>query len=264
MLPSLGRPRACRPHTDALWPLRRYVAGMGNLLVPGVGEFRLLVELGMAVLLSSLIGLEREVRAKSAGMRTHALVGAGAALFMLVSKYGFGDVLAFDHVSLDPSRVAAQIVSGIGFIGGGLIFVRRDAVRGLTTAATVWVVAAIGMASGAGLIILATATTLVHFLVLLGYPPLLRLLGASVREPHTLQLGYLDGHGVLRKVLMLCTSRGWTVLDLQVQREDSDEKERTAVVGIRLLGRGPVTTLVDEVGGMPGVLHASVGEPAGF
>jgi putative Mg2+ transporter-C (MgtC) family protein len=248
----------------AVWSLTGYFAGMGNLLVPGLGEFRLLLELAAAVVLSSLIGLEREIRAKSAGMRTHALVGAGAALFMLVSKYGFGDLLAFDHVALDPSRVAAQIVSGIGFIGGGLIFVRRDAVRGLTTAATVWVVAAIGMACGAGLLILATATTLVHFLVLLGYPRLLRSLGASAQEPQTVQIGYLDGHGVLRKVLVLCTSRGWTVIDLQVQREDTDEEERTAVVGMRLLGRGSVASLVDEVRSMPGVLHASAGEPAGL
>lgn len=232
---------------------------MGNL-VPGLGEFRLLVELAAALVLSSVIGLEREIRAKSAGMRTHALVGVGAAMFMLVSKYGFGDMLTYDHVALDPSRVAAQIVSGIGFVGGGLIFVRRDAVRGLTTAATVWVVAAIGMACGSGLIILATATTLVHFLVLLGYPRLLRLLGANAREPQTLQIGYLDGRGVLRKVLTLCTSRGWTVLELQVQREDTDENERTAVVGLRLLGKAPVGPLVDEVGAMPGVLHASVGD----
>jgi putative Mg2+ transporter-C (MgtC) family protein len=93
--------------------------------------------LGLAFGLSSLIGLEREWRQKSAGLRTHTLVGTGAALLVVVSKYGFSDVLG-PHVILDPSRVAAGIVSGIGFIGGGLIFVRGDAVRGLTTAAIVW------------------------------------------------------------------------------------------------------------------------------
>jgi putative Mg2+ transporter-C (MgtC) family protein len=84
-------------------------------------------ELVLAFVLSAAIGLEREIRQKSAGLRTHTLVGFGAALIMLVSKYGFTDVLGA-HTVLDPSRVAAQIVSGIGFIGGGLIFVRRDAV----------------------------------------------------------------------------------------------------------------------------------------
>lgn len=98
-------------------------------------------ELAAALVLCSLIGLERQMRQKSAGLRTHTLVGLGAALFMLISKYGFTDVLVRGEVVLDPSRVAAQIVSGIGFVGGGLIFVRRDIVHGLTTAAVVWVVA---------------------------------------------------------------------------------------------------------------------------
>jgi putative Mg2+ transporter-C (MgtC) family protein len=103
-------------------------------------------ELLIALALSAAIGLEREIRQKSAGLRTHTIVGFASALIMLVSKYGFTDVLA-DHVVIDPSRVAAQIVSGIGFIGGGLIFVRGDAVRGLTTAAAVWLTAAVGMAA---------------------------------------------------------------------------------------------------------------------
>src|ERR1700728_3340006 len=116
-------------------------------------------ELGVALLLAGAIGLEREVRGKDAGLRTHAMVGVGAALFMLVSKYGFTDVLETGKVVLDPSRVAAQIVTGIGLIGGGLIFVRSDYVRGLTTAAVVWVTAAIGAACGAGLPVLAAVAT---------------------------------------------------------------------------------------------------------
>ena len=87
-------------------------------------------ELGLAFVLSSLIGLEREVRQKAAGLRTHTLVGVGSALFVIVSKYGFTDVLDPNLTAFDPSRVAAQVVSGIGFIGGGLIFVRGDLVRG--------------------------------------------------------------------------------------------------------------------------------------
>src|ERR1700677_1887545 len=83
-------------------------------------------ERGLALVLSALIGLEREMRQKSAGLRTHTLVGGGAALFMLISKYGFNDVLEPGRIILDPSRVAAQIVTGVGFLGAGLIFVRRD------------------------------------------------------------------------------------------------------------------------------------------
>jgi len=104
------------------------------------------------------IGLEREIRQKNAGLRTHTLVGVGAALFVLISKYGFTDVLEPGLVVLDPSRMAAQIVSGVGFLGAGLIFVRRDSVRGLTTAASIWVTAVIGAASGAGLAALLTFT----------------------------------------------------------------------------------------------------------
>lgn len=121
--------------------------------------WRQAAELALALVLSALIGLEREIRQKSAGLRTHTLVGVGAALFMLISKYGFTDVLEPGRVVLDPSRVAAQIVTGVGFLGAGLIFVRRDAVRGLTTAAAIWVTAAIGSASGAGLPVLAVLAT---------------------------------------------------------------------------------------------------------
>ena len=122
-----------------------------------------LAELALAFVLSASIGLEREIRQKSAGLRTYTLVGFSSALVMLVSKYGSTNVLESGRVVLDPSRIAAQIVSGIGFIGGGLIFVRKDIVRGLTTAATVWLTAAVGMACGAGLPILAIAVTVGPF-----------------------------------------------------------------------------------------------------
>ena len=151
---------------------------MGNFATDGQG-FKQFLELGTAFLLSAAIGLEREVRHKSAGLRTYTLVGTTAALFLLVSKYGFMDVLAKELVVLDPSRVAAQIVTGIGFIGAGLIFVQGDRVKGLTTAATVWLVTAVGMACGAGLLLLALAVTLAYFVVAFVFPVVLRLLPAS-------------------------------------------------------------------------------------
>lgn len=133
-------------------------------------------ELGLAFLLASLIGLERELKRKPAGLRTHTIVGVGAALFTLVSKYGFTDVLVPNQVVVDPSRVAAQIVSGIGFIGAGLIFVQRDSVRGLTTAAAIWLTAAVGAAAGAGLWLLAALGTATHFVIVYGYTPLIHRL----------------------------------------------------------------------------------------
>ncbi len=134
------------------------------------------IELGSAFVLSAAIGLERQIRNKSAGMRTYTVVGMAAALFVLVSKYGFTDVLSNGRIVLDPSRVAAQIVSGIGFIGAGLIFVEGDRVKGLTTAATIWLVTGIGMACGAGLPWLALASTGAYFIVALIFPFIVRLL----------------------------------------------------------------------------------------
>jgi putative Mg2+ transporter-C (MgtC) family protein len=139
----------------------------------GIRQF---IELGLAFLLSALIGLEREIRHKSAGLRTYTVVGTTAALFLLISKYGFTDVLTEGKIVLDPSRVAAQIVTGIGFIGAGLIFVRGDRVQGLTTAATVWLVTGIGMACGAGLPLLAVAATSGYFALVFVSPVVLRWL----------------------------------------------------------------------------------------
>src|ERR1700761_9295581 len=165
------------------------------VIVPSGQGLKQIGELALAFGLSSLIGLEREWRQKSAGLRTHTLVGFGAALFVLVSKYGFTDVLG-SRVVLDPSRVAAQVVTGVGFIGGGLIFVRSDAVRGLTTAAIVWVTAAIGMACGAGLALLALFATAAHFVAVFGYPWVATKLPRSRYVGFGLRVVYEDGRGV--------------------------------------------------------------------
>jgi putative Mg2+ transporter-C (MgtC) family protein len=127
-----------------------------------ISDGELLLRLGLTVALCGAIGLERETRGQVAGLRTHILVGLGAALFTLVSAYAFdaGD----PGVTVDPTRIAAQIVTGIGFLGAGAIIRQGLSVRGLTTAATLWVVAAIGMAAGAGYYgaaVLATALVLV-------------------------------------------------------------------------------------------------------
>jgi putative Mg2+ transporter-C (MgtC) family protein len=124
-------------------------------------ELEFLLRLFCAALLGGLIGLEREYRSKEAGFRTHFLVAMGSALFMIVSAYGFGDAMYHDLQRWDVSRIAAQVVSGIGFIGAGTIIFQKseNVIRGLTTAAGVWVVAAIGLACGGGMYILAIAAT---------------------------------------------------------------------------------------------------------
>jgi putative Mg2+ transporter-C (MgtC) family protein len=120
-----------------------------------------------------LIGLERERKDWTAGMRTHMMVCLGSALIMLVSAYGFADILGTPHVELDPSRVAAQVISGIGFIGAGtILFMRHGAIRGLTTASGLWTVAAIGLATGGGMYIAAAITTVFALIILWALQPL--------------------------------------------------------------------------------------------
>jgi putative Mg2+ transporter-C (MgtC) family protein len=132
----------------------------------------MLLRLGLAAALGSVIGIERERLQWTAGLRTHMLVCVGATLFMIVSAFGFGDALGSVHVVLDPSRVAAQVVSGIGFLGAGAILFRRDKIRGLTTAASLWTVAAIGLAVGGGLYVPAVGGTAIIFSILAGLKPL--------------------------------------------------------------------------------------------
>jgi putative Mg2+ transporter-C (MgtC) family protein len=219
-------------------------------------------ELLLAFALSSVIGLERQFRGKGAGLRTQAIVGTAAALIMLVSKYGFADVVAARTVVLDPSRVAAQIVSGIGFLGAGLIITRRGAIRGLTTAASVWETAAIGMAAGAGLPLLALLVTGLHFLIVIGYTPLTRLIATREQSELRFVLTYEDGRGVLRAVLAACTGHAWTVRGVAVvgrgdgeaySRADADTQLVTVALTLRGRGAYEAATALAPIPGVVGV-----------
>ena len=229
--------------------------------------WRQAAELGLALVLSAMIGLEREMRQKSAGLRTHTLVGVGAALFMLISKYGFTDVLESRLVVLDPSRVAAQIVTGVGFLGAGLIFVRRDAVRGLTTAAAIWVTAAIGSASGAGLPVLAVMATGIYFLVALVFPLATRRLPRSATAISALRVRYPDGRGRLRDVLKQATDLGFAIDDVSTEPVDyrpssRDGASRPSMVEVTLHvhGRNSVTDLAASLSELDGVVAAAASD----
>lgn len=143
----------------------------------------MLIRIALAGILGGLIGLERQMRAKEAGLRTHILVGIGSAMFMLVSKYGFADMLTSDHVALDPSRIAAQVVSGMGFLGAGTIMIQKQVVKGLTTAAGLWVTAAIGLVIGSGMYEIGIYGTVLALLVLEAFRRLSHLL---IGKHHTL------------------------------------------------------------------------------
>jgi putative Mg2+ transporter-C (MgtC) family protein len=260
----------------------------GSLGISGGQGWVQFGELGLAFVLSALIGLEREIRQKAAGLRTHTLVGVAAALITLVSKYGFSDVLVPGHIVLDPSRVAAQIVSGVGFIGAGLIFVRKDLVRGLTTAAVIWLVAGIGMACGGGLAGLAAAVTGLYFVGMYLLPFVAGLVPRMGITTSTLQIEYIDGRGALRRVLEICTSQRFRVSEVSISNEGSDgfpegngraiggdsgragggdasRADRVVSVVLALNGRGPMTDLAARLQEVDGVraVRAADSDPSG-
>jgi putative Mg2+ transporter-C (MgtC) family protein len=248
------------------------ISAVRAVTIPGPNSegWRQAGELGLALVLSAAVGLEREIRQKNAGLRTHTLVGVGAALFMLISKYGFTDVLQPRLVVLDPSRVAAQIVTGVGFLGAGLIFVRHDSVRGLTTAAGVWVTAAIGSAAGAGLPVIAVLGTVVYFLVVLVFPIGTRRLPRSATAISAVRVRYPDGHGILREVLREATSRGFTIDKVATEMiaegpapGDADGPGGRGMVEVTLQvhGRQPVNELavgLSELGNVQAVVANDV------
>ena len=136
------------------------------------GNIELIARLLFAAVLGGVIGFERERFAFPAGLRTHMLVCVASSLVMIVSAFGFEDTRSMPNVALDPSRVAAQVVSGIGFLGAGAILLRGEVVRGLTTAASLWSVAAIGLAVGGGLYLAAVTATVIILVILAGIKPL--------------------------------------------------------------------------------------------
>jgi putative Mg2+ transporter-C (MgtC) family protein len=244
---------------------------------PSGQGWKQVAEFALAFLLSGAIGLEREIRQKSAGLRTYTVVGLGAALFTLVSKYGFTDVLASGTVVLDPSRVAAQIVSGLGFIGAGVIFTHRGSVRGLTTAASIWLTAAIGAACAAGLPVLAVLATAAYFLVAYAARPLAHLLPVLSETYTTYRITYADGSGLLRELARLCTEAGFSIGELttlgaglppDIGSEEGDAsgaasnlvQGRAVQVSITIHGRGDIDALTTQLAAISGVYSCTISE----
>lgn len=191
----------------------------------------LLLRILAAAVFGGIIGLERGYRAKEAGFRTHFLVALGSALFMILSAHGFDGVLTTENHRLDVSRIAAQVVSGIGFIGAGTIIFQKQAVHGLTTAAGLWVTAAIGMAAGAGLFLLATVTMV---LVLIGLEAFNSLLPHIGHRNLTVTLSASDRSRV-RELLNRLKSEGVSIASFslnthsRVDKINQDAPERVLV-----------------------------------
>jgi putative Mg2+ transporter-C (MgtC) family protein len=220
-----------------------------------ITEIALLV---LAFILSATIGIERQRRLKSAGLRTHTLVGLGAAVFTLVSAYGFDSVVG-DGVTLDPSRIAAQIVSGIGFLGAGVIFVRQNVVNGLTTAASIWVTASIGMASGAGLPVLAIAATALYLVAVV----LLTHLGRripTIDKGRVFVLQYKEGRGVLGLILTRATRLGYEASLSDTRTIESEGKAPRVEASMKFSRdrKGPIDDLVAALSEIKGVISVQV------
>ena len=191
-----------------------------------ISETDIVMRLAVAALLGSLIGFERERLLWSAGIRTHMLVSVGACLFMLVSAYGFQHATQMPHVVLDPSRIAAQVVSGIGFLGAGSILLRGHSVRGMTTAASIWSVAALGLASGGGMYFAAGVSTAIILLILAGLKPLEEAYRARVQSCifHVLAERRILSEEELKRVLRV---RGGQIRRILVLPADDDLEEIT-------------------------------------
>lgn len=197
----------------------------------------------------ALIGVERESRNQLAGIRTHALVAAGAAVFTLAGAHGFPDIARGPNV--DPMRVAAQIASGIGFIGAGAIIRDRGSVRGVTTAAALWTSAALGLAAGAGLWVVAAAGAVVTLIVLVGLRPL------SKRTPfatplRTIDVDYEKGHGTMGPLFDAIREAGADLDDLSI-RDSNGGSTRSVAVDVRVNDPSDLDDVTTAVAALPEV-----------
>lgn len=170
------------------------------------------LRLFIAGILGSIIGLDREYRAKEAGYRTHFLVSLGSALLMIVSQHGFGGILDTPNVNLDPSRIASQVVTGIGFIGAGTIILHKQTVRGLTTAAGIWATSAIGLAVGAGMYELGISATI---LTLIGLE-VLGFLFKSVGMKSSVVEFSTDNKETLNRLSRTLATKDFLIVSLQM------------------------------------------------
>lgn len=254
-----------RGDTDACTDQRdRVPPHMGLVLVSGISTSEVTLRILAAGLLGAVIGVEREARSHAAGMKTHALVAGGAAIFTLAGAYGFGELQR--SASVDPMRVAAQVVSGIGFVGAGAIIRHGASVRGLTTAATLWTSAAIGVATGAGFFsaaIVGVGVALVLLVLLRLLQPMTKtFMGARAHEVE-IEVLYERGKGTMAALLTM-VERSATIVGVRIA-DDGNRTEpglRRVVVRARLDARWHANTSFDELTHLPEVRSLSVSKAA--
>ena len=221
-----------------------------------ISFLEILLRLSVAAILGAVIGLERESTEHGAGLRTQALVALGSSLFTIISAFGFVSFLGAPHMQVDPTRIASYVVAGIGFLGAGSIFMARtqERVRGLTTAASVWLVAAVGMACGVGLLLEATAATIMALIILVG----LRfaeqyLLHRQVSGAQHLHIEATSLSGPLfSQIYDTCTHASVTIESLKVHAEQELD---TIEVICHILDTATLAQVIDKLRALPEV-HA--------
>ena len=214
----------------------------------------ILLRLAVSLVLGAVIGFEREQKEHAAGLRTLALVSLGCALFTIISAYGFIELLTIPHTTLDPTRIASYIVAGIGFLGGGTIFLSRqnEKVKGLTTAATIWVIAAVGIACGIGMILAALVTTLmmlfILFLLPLGERVILPPSSSNMRDLH-IKASSISGQ-LIADIYETCTHNKVSIEKLTIIEEQEGEE-----IGIicRIPDQQTVSKVIGELHTLSGV-----------
>ncbi|GIN59368.1 methyltransferase [Lederbergia ruris] len=200
-----------------------------------LGNYEIFIRVLVAGVLGAVVGLEREKRFKEAGLRTHFLVALGSAVMMIISKYGFNDILHEEGIGLDPSRVAAQIVSGVGFLGAGMILVQRRSIYGLTTAAGIWATAGIGMAIGAGMYELSIFGTI---LILVGLELLNRIFKFAIPKAYQLTVECLSIDSI-KMVIENLTLHKFAIKDYRVKMENVDHTTRY-VLELHIQSKNPL------------------------
>jgi putative Mg2+ transporter-C (MgtC) family protein len=227
-------------------------------VAPDLDVWEGLLRLLLAALLAGAIGIERELREQEAGLRTHMLVCVGATMFMIVGVYGWTDYRLGNDIGVvvDPSRVASYVVSGIGFLGAGAIIRHGINVRGLTTAASLWVVAAIGVAVGAGMYELAVATTALVILALWPLAQAKNLLAGRQAASHRLAVTLAPGGSVVAALGAIEQSG----FDLESVEIGEEEDARRLDVVLTTPAGADLSGLLDGLGAVEGVRSASYAE----
>jgi len=212
-----------------------------------------LMRIALAGVLGGFIGIERQLRAKEAGLRTHILVGIGSAMFMIVSKYGFDDILSQPHVSFDPSRVAAQVVSGMGFLGAGTIIIQKQVVKGLTTAAGLWVTAAIGLVIGSGLYEIGVYGA---FLTLIVLEVFRQISNRLIGHHHLIEIRLKPQSVPL--VLIALQKMRIRPGHIKVSQKDDDDTKCDLVMDVVLSPRQKIETLYEAIMSVDGIKRVDV------